>query len=729
MKVKKDINLLMAGAAFVGMAHGLLGDAKAADSSVGVPRGWHAPPKQTADSNSNRSGLEEIVVTAQRRSEPLQNVPIAVNALSVKKIGELGVADITALSGAVPNLNISLAGTATFDPFIRGVGAATGNPNQEPSVATYVDGVYQANPTALTSLSFGDIQQIDVLKGPQGTLFGRNATAGVIQVTTKEPSQTLGGNLNVGYGNYNTFHTSAFLTGGVAKVAGDVAVSYDNQGTGYGYDYATGQHTFRQNDAAIRTKLVFTPSDDTKIHIAWDYSRTANDQPFQLAPGAVGLDGVTHYSGSYTSFNNWPQYSDAQQHGVSFRLDHDFGVARLVDIASYRRSTTFFSIDEDATPLPIVNNQGFAVQHDYTEELQLLSPAQSKFQWLTGIFYYNDQAGYEPITIAGLAAAPLPYVSYEGLQHTQSLSGYAQGSTKIAYKTKLTVGVRYTVERQHIHDEIVSTPGVIDDGGKQKSVFWKPTWRIALDHQFTDQVHGYVSYNRGVKSGGFDLFSPGAKGYAPEELDAYEVGLKSEFFNRRARLNLAAFYYDYSNIQVQQSGLGFVFTTNAAAARIYGLDLDFQAVPIERLNISGGLGLLNGIFTKFPNAVTYGPNGGAAIVFDGANHDIPSAPHVTANFTADYSIPSSIGPFVVSGSFIYNGGSYQDPSDRLTYPGYSLFNSSVTWRTPNDRWSLSLWAKNITSAKYYLEVQTTALGDLQMQAPPCTFGITASTNF
>jgi iron complex outermembrane receptor protein len=717
----------------IGVSYAISAEAQLTTADSVAPSGAEASsasPAQAVAVSDKGSALEEVVVTAQRRKELLQDVPISVTALSAAKTEEMGLADTTSLSAAVPNLTIMISGSSTFNPFIRGIGSVAGLPNQEASVATYVDGIYIASPYAVTALAFNNIEQIEVLKGPQGTLFGRNATGGVIQIITKEPTETLTADGEVGYADYNTLTTKGYVAGAIAPgITADLAVTYENQASGFGKNFVTDQSTFDHDDFAIRSKIVLTPSDETTIHVNWDYSRTKSNAQYQHVPGTVGIDGVTTYPGPFNSTGNFPMYDIEQERGVSLRVDQEFDWLRLASITSYRRADTFFQLDEDSTPLNIVSATSHGKQSDYTEELQLLSPGDSWLQWVTGVFYYNNKAGVDPEVVEGLAATPFPYVSYSGIQHTESVSGYAQGTAEIFDKTKLTLGIRYTREQQSIHSKLSSVPGVLVDGGLQSSTFWKPTWRMSLDHEFMNDLHGYVSYNRGIKSGGFDIFDPGGKGVAPESLDAYEIGMKGEFFEHKLRMNVAGFYYDYSNIQVTQAGNGFTETKNAAAARMYGLDMDFQALLTSALTVSGGLGLLNAKFTDFKDAVTYGADPGPAIVVNASNNSTPLSPNITANITADYFIPTDLGDFTLSATMVYNDGSFMDAGNRLRYPSYALVNSSVNWEEPGGVWGVRLWVKNLTDVAYYNQRYSTALGDLQMQAPPRTFGVTLRAHY
>ncbi len=236
-------------------------------------------PAAAAANQRESTGLEEIVVTAQRRSESLQSVPIAVSAVTGAQLEARGLNDIVSLSTAIPSLMISIDGNSAT-VFLRGVGSNAGNPNDEPSVATYVDGIYYPNPNA-TVFSFNNIERIEVLKGPQGTLFGRNATGGVIQIVTRDPTQDPTLEATVGYGNFNTVKSSVYAAGGLTSgVALSVAAIYSDQGSGFGHDIDTGEETGKYDSKGVRAKLLLNPSDTTEIHIGADYEQDFNTRPF-----------------------------------------------------------------------------------------------------------------------------------------------------------------------------------------------------------------------------------------------------------------------------------------------------------------------------------------------------------------------------------------------------------------------------------------------------------------
>jgi iron complex outermembrane receptor protein len=688
-----------------------------------------APPADRPAADSNQLG--DIVITAQRDSQSMQDVPIAVTAVTADNLVSRGMTDTRSIAMSVPNLSLSENGVSVT-PFLRGVGSNQSNPNDEPSVATYIDGVYIPSPTG-NIFSFNNIERIEVAKGPQGTLFGRNATGGVIQIITRDPQQDAALEASIGLGTHEIVEGSVYATTGLGSDAAiDLAIVYDNNFDGFGRDVVRNQDIMRREEFAARSKLLITPGSSTKIRLSGDYSKlNSTGTDYQLAQGVIGVDGVTTYPGRRRTVTDFRNTGDNEVYGAALRIDQDLAFARLVSISGYRHVTGDFHLDQDATPLPLVRAFINQFARNYSQEVQLLSPTGSKITWLLGAYYFNGKFAYTPLTIAGFAAAPFAQVDLFGSQKTESYSGYAQGTLPLATNTNLTLGLRYTHEKQSTHGR-TETPGlgvIVPDIPQQQS-FNKLTWRIALDHQFTTDILAYASYNRGIKSGGFNMINAGTPGYAPEVLDAFEVGLKTEFAHRRVRLNTAIFFYDYQNIQVFNiTGGGAVLTQNAAAAEVYGLDIDFAWRAAPRFTLTAGLGILHSEYTKFPNATFTPPSPllGPQTRGDASGNELIYAPDMSANFSADYRIPSSLGEFRLNFAVSYRDNVYVSADNRFQIPSYFLANASIAWTSTNDCFGVRLWVRNLFDADYYANRTEQALGDIQYLAPPITAGITLST--
>jgi iron complex outermembrane receptor protein len=715
MRVKPlIIGQLLAGVCFAAPAYAQPASAPAAEA-----------PAATQDDENEA----DIIVTAQRTAQSMQDIPIAVSAVTADELTQRGMTDTRSLQVSVPSLTLSENGVSVT-PFLRGVGSNQSNPNDEPSVATYVDGVYIASPTG-NIFSFNNIERIEVLKGPQGTLFGRNATGGVIQIVTRDPEQDPSLSLNLGYGNYNTVEASGYATTGLGpNLSADIAVVYNHNFDGYGRDVFRNADIMEREEFAARSKWLWRPGPNTEIRLSLDYSHlNSTGTDYQLAQGVIGADGVTTYPGRRRTATDFANTGDNEVYGGSLRIDQDLQFARFVSISGYRHVVGDFHLDQDATPLPLVRADINQFAEQFSQEVQLISPSGSPIDWLLGAYYFNANFAYTPLEIAGLAAAPLPAVQLFGSQDTESYSGYAQATIPLFTNTHFTAGVRFTHESQDTTGRTEGIGMVLVPDIPQSQSFDKLTWRLALDHQVTDDILTYISYNRGIKSGGFNMINAGTPGYAPEVLDAFEWGVKLDLAHRTVRLNWAVFYYDYQDIQVFNiTGGGAVLTQNAAAARVWGFDVDFAWRATNQLRFSAGFGYINSEYTDFPNATFTPPSplNGPQTIGDASGNRLIYAPEISFNVTGSYRIPSSVGEFQLDGALSYRDDVFVSADNRFKIPGYWLANASVGWTSTDGRFGLRAWVRNLFNEDYYANRTEQALGDIQYLAAPRTFGLTAS---
>lgn len=680
-----------------------------------------------AEEPTESGALEAIVVTAQRRAENAQSVPLTVETVSGAEAERRGTTSIMSLGATIPNIAFTTTGLTT-NTYIRGVGDNSATSNNESSAAVYVDGVYDPAIMSVASFAFNNIQQIEVLKGPQGTLFGRNATAGVIQIITPDPKHEFSGKVRAGYGNYDTASADAYLTGGLTdKLAADLSVLFLDQMHGYGQDLTTGTPTFRQRDLAARSKWLYEPSDATQIHFAADYAKLNSDGiSDQFVP-----ESFPPYPGRYNSYGN-PSTNNSKQWGTSVRVDHDFGsLLHGVSITSYREITVDYQIDSDLKPA--VLNQVFSHSDSsyVTQELQLTNQNPGRLTWLVGAYFYGNHIfGSDPRIQTGTQVAG-GYRQFYGVQDTGSGSVFGQATAELFAATKLTLGLRYTDETlkaftrtQNVAQQIVAGPFA------QELSSHPVTWRVALDHNFAPDVLGYISYNRGFKSGGYNLNSPGSAPFLPEHVDAYEIGAKAEFLDHRVRLNVAGFYYDYTDLQVAVVLGGAQLFENAAAARNYGLDVSLDFAATERLSFSAGLGLLNAKYVNYPGARGYTPLGVPIDLGNAKGADLPFAPPVSGFLSGNYRLPTSIGEFHESVTWSYTDRTFPTPDMGLSRPAYSMVNASVEWRSPSDAsFAIRLWGKNLLDEDYDIYASESATGWYRAEGPPRTYGITLEKDF
>jgi iron complex outermembrane receptor protein len=693
-----------------------------------------SPAARVLAADSDQAGdagtLEEVTVHAQRRAENLQSVPITVDTVSGVDASARGITSIQTLATTIPNLTFTTALFGT-NMYIRGVGDDSASPNNEPSVATYVDGVYYPVALALTTFNFNNIQQIEVLKGPQGTLFGRNSTAGVVQIITPDPKHDFSGKVEGGYGNYDTYSGDAYVTGGLTdKLAADLAVLYDNQIDGFGRDLTTNTPTYTKRSVAARSKWLYDLSDATKIRVTADYADfDSSGAPDQFVPGS----GPGPYPGRYNVYGEVEE-NDTLQYGTSVRIDQDIGEAlHGVSISSYRWVSGDQGDDTDF--LNVIPAKQYIVEHYdsryWTQEFQLTNRNPGPVTWLVGAYYYGNQVfGSDPRQLSGSAIAH-GFVADYGVQDTASGSVFGQATADLTSATKLTLGLRYTDETLKASGRTQNEAGAVLTGPFDQQIRSDPvTWRFALDHQFTTDLLGYISYNRGFKSGGFNLASPGSAPFYPEHVDAYETGLKSEFLDHRVRLNVSGFYYRYSDLQVTVNEGTVQLFENAAKARNYGMDgsLDFAAT--ERLTFSAGVGLLSAKYVDYPDVRGYTIRGVPFQLANAAGKYLPFSPPVTGFVSSNYRVPTLIGDFKGTVNLSYNDKSYDSPDNEMVRPTYWMVNATLEWRPPSDQsFAVRLWGKNLANANYYLFATEGPQGWYESEAPPRQFGFTVEKDF
>jgi len=403
-------------------------------------------------------------------------------------------------------------------------------------------------------------------------------------------------------------------------------------------------------------------------------------------------------------------------------------------MSSYRDVDADYDFDQDASSVPLVDAIFKSTTKVFTQEFQIQALADSKIQWVAGLFYLESAADSNPLVLSGGAFAE------EGGSDTRygsidvtSIAAYAQATFPLSDATDLTAGVRYTRdEKDYSALQIFGTGASFSH---EDSESWaEPTWRLALNHGFTDDFNGYISVSRGYKAGNFSIINPTNGKIDPEFITAYEVGFKSDWLDRRARLNAALFYYDYEDIQLQQIIEGQQFLLNAAEAEISGVDVEFVFLPLEGMTLSGGLSyLFEKEYTDFPNApgTTVNPpsvGGNSPRTIDASGNDLIRAPELTASATVDYEIPSAVGAFSLNLSVLYNDGFYWEPDNRAEQPSYTLLNAQLGWRHPSENYGIRVWGKNLTD-KVYGNYLSSSISDTIAYAPPRTFGVTLDVSF
>ena len=709
--------------------------------SVALGASASAQPSNTRDTAGASTQLEEIIVTAEKRAVNLQDVPTTVSAVTADDLQRSGRQSLSDLVALIPGVTFTSTVGGNFI-VVRGVGNIQANFGIESPVATYVDGVYLFNSHA-SMMSFNDIARIEVLKGPQGTLFGRNATGGVVQVVTKEPSKAQSVDADVAYGNYNTVEGRFYGTSGIGESwAGSLALYGKKRMDGYGRNFTTGEETYQESRFAAHGKLLYASADgETRLTIngLYDYA-IKPEATYSIFPGFRASD----FSSNIGYFNTEARIngdSKTNQGLFSIKLERDLGWAEFMGLVSehvmdkHTYSSNFISGNR-VSPLtgrvvPLNYAEFFLKGATQTAELQLQSPEGNDFRWVVGAFLLKDVSKTEQNTYLNDAVTARLHSKLT----TESASVFAQATKTILPQTELTLGVRYTHDRHEISGRNTGNPRSPEAGGIRTSISEsEPTYRVSLSHHFTDHVMAYASYNTGFRSGRYVNNNFTNPPVMPETIDAYEAGLKSELFDRRIRLNVSAYHFDYKNLQVRATNeVGVSRTLNAAKARGRGVDLDFDALVTSNLRFGGGVSYVNAEYTRFPRAPcpTYNPvtaTINANAICDLSGTRLPRSPVWSATLRASYTVPTAHGEFLFSAEDGFSSSYRFEPDGTLVQPSFHNVSASATWTAPSEHWWARIWVRNVLNERIYT-TGGTGSSFVYTAGDPRLYGVTVGARF
>ena len=705
----------------------------------------YAPPASAQSGSPPPQGggsfaIDEVVVTAQRRAERAQDVPISVTALSARELERSGLASTEDLSSAIPGLTMSPGAARSFIT-LRGVGTTAYSTT--PAVLVFVDGVYQPFDGGV---EFANVQSIELAKGPQGTLFGRNATGGILQVTTKNPLSWQGVDLQIGYANYDTRSGNAYASTKLSdRVAADLSAFYYDQKEGWGTNVLTGIDHYTSKRYGVRSKVVAEIDDTFTATLTGDY-RYRSDQvglSASIPPGLFFYNPLTNtrftLPSAYDIVSEFPPSSVSREGGLALTLDKRLGAVKLLSLTSYRENEDRFRADFDGTGFPLAQAQRGDDRKAFSQEFQI-SGEGDRFNWVAGLYYFRMDMDISGIRLAGLAFPAGLAVSSK--DQIKASAAYAQGTYEILPDTRLTLGARYTVEKREITGRVANGAGAIipETAGTQEATFKEPNYRVALDHRFSPEVLAYASWTRGFNAGFYNQtpfrgFTAAANALVePEIIDAYEFGVKSDLFDGRARVNLAAFFYDYKNLQQQIFSPAGITVLNAAAAKIKGIDAEIVLRPMASLLLSFSANVLDAEYKSYPEAANYDilPNGAFVAVGarDAKGKKVVNAPDFDLQASATHTLDTSIGSFNTTISANYQSKQFSDPQNEFPIKKRTLLNLSEQWTSNDEKTTVTLWAKNLTDEVYDLSYTLLApTGPLGNPGAPRTFGVTLGQKF
>jgi iron complex outermembrane recepter protein len=710
---------------------------------------------QTADFGV--SSLQEIIVTAQKRPENVNTVPIVMTVLTNEDLIQTGVNSTQQLEWATPGL--VFGNTNGFaQPYIRGIGTDLIGPGQDSPVGFYLDGVYLPFTTSLLQ-QFGDIARIEVLKGPQGTLYGRNTTGGAINIITRDPEQTFSADASVSAGNLGYAKAETYVSGGLTN---DLSANFAGVYTihnGFGNVLNNADHVDNLNQFGLRGKIKYDINDSWDVLFGGDYAHR-NDTSNCVCTALLGSD-IPHAPGvgptfrardTYTDIDP-PPYQTATDFGSNLTVRGHMSWADFTAITGFREDYLVSVSDGDLTSLPTLAYQSSEGEQEFTQEVQWTSYGSSALQWIGGLYFLKANAFDGPVSVwSGMPITdPTNAALLDGRTRISSYAGYGHASYELPYGFKLIAGVRTSYEQRSLTAQTnfatdFLNPAVRGATGLpplDASKSWTATKpQATLQWENPGQLL-YASYSTGFKAGSYNLISEGSPGpLEPEDIKAYELGGKHDLpFLNHGHLDWAVFYYNYKNIQVniQDPGVGGIAASeNAASSISRGVDLDL-AVPIVRdLTASLGIEYLDARYESFPNAqvpnIVNGVLGtetpiGYEKSVDASGNRAERSPLLTSTAQIQWLLPLSNGHIVTTTTYYHNSGFYFDAGDEIQQKAYNLVNLHMQYAAQGNRWSVAAWINNAFNATVVAGIGTSPYVLAAQYTDPRLFGLSASVHY
>lgn len=683
--------------------------------------------------------MEEVLISARRKSvsESAQTVPIAVSAFSESQMRAAFVENLTDVGLMAPN--VSLEGNGTFPAaanfFIRGVGINTTNPSDDPTVGVFVDGMYYGVNLGVLTDTF-DLESVEVLRGPQGTLFGRNVTGGAVVMKSKRPTGELGLRAEATIGDYGRRDVSVAIEGPLAdeSLAGKLAVLVKDHDGYFDNVAMAGSEIGGHKSIIVRPMITWMPNDDFELTLIGehgdqeDLGTPSKSLADNVTPNPVQLDKFDLANGIAVEANTeW-------KHVIAEARQNTNGGA-ITATLTWRELEQRGNADLDGSETDIfhfVLPSGID-QDQLSAEVTYAAELSDRVDVTTGLYYFTQDLVY---TEARDILGGLVQVTARGILEHSTYGAFVQSDIDLTDEMTLTLGGRYTVEEKEV--EISSfgecdfaaqlcTPGFIDD----------ETWndftpKVGLSWLPHEDFQLYASWTKGFRSGGYGLRNsrPGTPGpYEAEDVSAYEIGMKSDWFENRLRFNMALFRNEFSDLQRQvldQNAAQSVL--NAAEATIQGVEVDLQMLLAENFSLQASYAHLDAGYDSF---------NGLDLTGDGVddpdlakNLDFVRAPETTYSVAAIYDLPFGNGSLLsFRGALSHVGKRAGNDANTFFFDSYDLVDASVTYTSPNERLKVSLFGKNLTDELYTTTGIDISLFTIIYAQPPRTWGLNISYEF
>lgn len=691
--------------------------------------------------------FDEVVVTARKIEENLMDVPIAISAVTEKELTARGVNEVADLTKSVPNFTGVASSSSIGGMGMRGIVSVTRNVGFESGMGVYVDQVYVGRPAAFNQ-NLADIAQVEVLRGPQGTLFGRNTIAGAINITTKKPSDEVEGRVKATAANFETYNLSASVMGPLMEnsLYGKINVYSHNRNQGYVDNLAADKGDLGEDRTrGFRAGLRWEARDDLEISLDVDSMKGEGAStvfnitevgsnapgPFAVLPDYAGEANVTA--------QNEETLEERDVSGSALRLVWDINdELTLTSVTAYREVNLDLAADNDSRDLPLSSSTFLDDSSQFTQEVRLQGDIADGWDYMLGLYYLKQEASairattvatppftrvmaplypgflVGEINNAGNAVQPFGVLSSDAKVDSEAYALFASSNYDLTDALTLNVGLRYTLEEKTmdffqdntsstLHPQVFSTPEIDDEA-------W--SGNLSLTYAL-DNMTLYGSASRGFKSGGFNpdiIPSSDEIQFGSEKVWSYEVGVKSDMADGRVRMNAALFFTDYEDLQVQRLavtpvGPGFAIT-NADKAEIWGVEAEIQVRPIEGLDLSAGIGYIEPEYKKFPNCAS-GAGGMNPVDCDGKQ--LNYAAKMTGSASAQYGFSvGDAGAMYLRADWSYRDESFSEPTNvvRSRVESYDVIDVRLGFRSNDERWELALWGKNLADDEYELAILT-----------------------
>lgn len=713
-----------------------------------VPARQRASVETQPSTTGSVQVLEEITVSAQKRDSLLRETPVSMTNLGNEALLRHEINSILDMEHFVPGLKIGQFYSAA-KVTIRGIGNENLFLGGDPGVAFHVDNVYIAR-TEAAMAAFFDVDRIEVLRGPQGTLYGRNATGGTINVINKAPTEDVEGQIFVEAGNFDKFGGGAVLSGPIAgdRLLGRLSFRARDS-DGYVKNIVPGMPDLNSQEFfSVRAQLLFQPNDDLSIHIRADYHEDDDTGPSSKTLGTLFgpsfpelFFGGTAPVGDFITGSTVDSFHKTEFAGVSATVEWNLGSVALTSITAYRDSQIDTFVDADGTDFQFQTLGFVDASEQVTQELRLASNSDGSLEWMIGAYYFNDKSTQDVVTdVAGLLISADPLIlipvsiNLGGDLDTESYAVFGNATWKISESFHLNAGLRYTDDKKKVSEfnDLGGLFGPIPFTGVAENSWDEVTYNVGVQYFPFEKTMLFVTLSKGFKGGGYNVGAL-TPAFDPEKALNVEAGVKARFFGDRAELNATVFYTNYDNLQVAQV-IGFSsIVSNAAKAKLQGLEIEGALAITDAFRLRGTFSYLDATFKEYSNVDIANFFAG---VQDLSGRHLPNSPEVSFSIVPEYTVDvGNLGTLTMYGAFYWQDRTFLEPfnNQKFSQKAVGRFDVGATLESDEGGWRITAYGKNLGDKEV---LNSLIVGSATIGAPGIsnvssarTYGVRVEYNF